>query len=252
MLPFLEPPSNILRPETKLFADEVSRVAGTPLSSAEKKIIDRLLVKQLLSANLWASQVVFYPIIGGSAAAHSINLVAPGTYSIIWSGTVTHDALGATSNGVTGQGNTQLATNLLGQDNSHASGYCGSASTNGVIIGNARLPADYFILRGLSNFQFRNAFAGTDTATSTAVSGFVAFSRTNSLNYDVRVGSTNQTFTRTSAAFNTDTIRIFALNSVFAAVNVRMVSLGSGLTTAQILNLESICNGYQAALGRLV
>ena len=57
-----------------------------------------------------------YPFVGGSAAAHSFNLVDPTKGRITWVGGVTHDQFGATGNGTSGFGKTgiKFAGNLSG------------------------------------------------------------------------------------------------------------------------------------------
>jgi len=251
MLPFLEPPRNILRPETKAFA-ALSGVAG-----AELKIVDRFLVRPLLSSGLWNSMTALYPFIGGSAAAHSINLVAPGTYSIIWSGTVTHDAAGIRNNGSTGWGNTQIPNNVLAQDSAHVMSYPTTApvsgNTNAWGKTGARIRLSISSTTPRWNASINDASSRiSSTATNT---GFILSNRIDATNRSITLVLAVENSTQASTAPDASTLEIYregggAIST--GQLTIAAASAGASLTTAQITAYQAIIQAYQNALGRSV
>lgn len=82
------------------------------------------LVAELKGYGLWQKFHAIYPFVGGTAGAHSYNLVNPATYQIVWSTSgVTHNANGITGNGSTGYGDTQYIIPSARQNDFHISVY---------------------------------------------------------------------------------------------------------------------------------
>lgn len=100
-----------------LFYDQVL-AAGVDIIDLGLYVPLRSLVLDCILCGAWNSIYAMYPLVGGTAGAHSINLKTPGTRSITWSGTVTHDANGIVGDGATGSGNCGFnlnnVTNSLG------------------------------------------------------------------------------------------------------------------------------------------
>jgi len=246
-----------LLPQTRTFRNGVAS-AGGAITSEQARVVDRFLTRPLLSSGLWSSMAALYPFIGGSAAAHSVNLVAPGTYSITWSGTVTHDANGATSNGTTGFGSAHLWT-VLARDNFHLMAYAGNSGspTAGGEFDywcNNGTPQCYLIHLGSSNRMiYRSNDNTTTTATSATVNGFMVNTRTSSGTKEITLRSTNESAAVASAVDpRAENMRLFATSVVGQACNIRTSSTGLGLTTAQRAAYQAIIENYNGALGRLV
>lgn len=65
-----------------------------------------VLVKELKSKAIWEQLQVLYPIIGGDATKHSLNLINANTFPITWVNSPTHSATGVAYNGVDQYGDT--------------------------------------------------------------------------------------------------------------------------------------------------
>ena len=95
---FFRPPSSCTDPDVMAF------MAATGITDPT---IDRAicnLVAQLKADNLWNKLEAIYPMVGGSATTHKFNLKNPidtdAAFRLLFSGGWTHDANGATPNGV--------------------------------------------------------------------------------------------------------------------------------------------------------
>ncbi len=95
---------------------------GASLSATQKGAVNTL-VEALKTAALWSHFVALYPFVGGTAAAHSINAKSPGTYNIVWNGTVAHNANGIAGDGATGYGALGLTAYALSQLNSRSASF---------------------------------------------------------------------------------------------------------------------------------
>src|SRR5690606_21266587 len=87
--------------------------AGGTLSDPQKDAINTFVVNTKADGT-WAKQYAIYPLAGGTAASHAINLKSPGTYDITWNGSVTHNEDGIKSDGSTGYGNTNFNPSSAG------------------------------------------------------------------------------------------------------------------------------------------
>ena len=92
------PPSSCTDPDVMAFM----AATGITDPTIDRAICD--LVAQLKADNLWNKLDAIYPMVGGSATTHKFNLKNPSdtdaAFRLLFSGGWTHDANGATPNGV--------------------------------------------------------------------------------------------------------------------------------------------------------
>lgn len=102
-------------PVAPVLTDAEAFIAAAGITIASQKTAIERLISDLKAAGTWSKFRFIYPLVGGNAAAHSINLKDPrpldAAYRITWSGGLTHD-----QNGVTG------STDGFGR--THYSGRC--------------------------------------------------------------------------------------------------------------------------------
>ena len=100
------------------------------------------LVVGLKADGLWDKMKAIYPFVGGTASTHKYNLKDPrdldAAYRLVFNGGWTHDANGATPNGVNAYADTKLIaqTNMFGKD--YSIGYYSRTNSDGIFadIGN--------------------------------------------------------------------------------------------------------------------
>ena len=103
----------LLDPDAEAFLEDVVAAGGT-VDSTMSGATDTFY-KALKTNNIWSKMILFYPLIGGTAAAHSIQGIRSSgtTYDLTMVGGMTHGVSGATGNGTnSGMRTRYLANNL--------------------------------------------------------------------------------------------------------------------------------------------
>lgn len=215
----------------------------------------------LITDGLWTKARLINPVLGGSSATHQFNLI--GATPLSFFGSITHSSTGMTGNGTNGYYNTFISLNEIGQDEHSAFLYLRTnvaedrtdlgqvdASVRGISIA-SRLVANTFSSR--SSNSVLNSTANTDSRR------FVGISRTGSANYIQRFGGNSTTITQTTLVNNLLANQIFgmALNQAgtanfFSTKEHSFIWIGEGLTSGEIVNLETRVNTLMTALGRNV
>jgi hypothetical protein len=243
-------------------------INATGIGGIEAVAINNL-VNQLKTAGLWNSFNTIYPFVGGTAYTHQFNLKNPqntdAAYRIVWNGTITHDSNGITPNGTNGYGNLFISPSVWGggTDNVHMSMYIRTITARaGTDIGsNNGTNHAFFNPRNASN-QIAYTVNTNSTATNVAfsgTSGFFGMSRLDASNQIVTVNTTQTSAARASvsSAANTRPMVIGAYNANGSIINFQnrnyaLLTLGFGLSDANMDNLSAINQTFQSTLGRFV
>lgn len=97
--------------------DALAFFTAAGITNAAQKLAVNTLVLSLKGTgtpSFWSRDVLIYPLVGGSASSHAVNLKTPGTYNLTYSGSgVTHSALGMKGDGVAGWAKTGYLQALL-------------------------------------------------------------------------------------------------------------------------------------------
>ena len=217
------------------------------------------LVSGLKTNGLWSKIIAFYPLVGGTATLHSYNLKNTSQYQISWSGSLTHNNMGVT--GMGGYGNTGIVpSTALSLNDVHLSIYVnsGNSSSDGCDMGSQSTGNTnrLFIARynWVINANMNDATAGFSAAGN---SGFCYGSRKSA---DTRIRGANTTYESSSVsslALNTHPIYVMAVNyhDLSAGVVYRRhasYSVGSGLTSGELMTFNTLIQAFQTALGRNV
>lgn len=260
---YLWSPSRRLDPD----ADNFLTRAG--ITDASQRAAVNVLATQLKAASLWTLIGAFYPFVGGTAGAHAQNLKSS-SFTISWSGTVTHNANGITGNGTDGWGDTGWDSTANASQNSvHGYCYCRTAvpTADGRLIGVANAAGTSRI--GLVSDAATNNL-GIDGAHN-GVTGLAQVVSTNDLRGSSCIsrtaGTTNTTYLRAitpvvdataSVATCGESVGVLARNfesfgpDKFSDANLAAVCLGTGLSGGEYASLATIVQTYQTSLGRNV
>lgn len=219
------------------------------------------------AASLWAKRDGIYPIVGGNATAHGINLKGA-SYTITWHGTVTNDANGITGNGSTGYGDTGFnPSTALGQVSLNSAslfGYVGTASLPaGVYFGCFNSGSDRFYVVQGSSSQFAvpalNGASGVDVSPSTGgdARGLFLATRTSGSSESAYDNFTSQTSgTSTSSSLPNANICVLARGGGgpdnFTTINLRGFGFGAGVSPPDAATERAIWDTYESILGRKV
>lgn len=220
------------------------------------------LVANAQAHDWWDKCDCIYPFVGGNATAHAQNLKSS-SFTIAWSGTVTHDANGITGNGTTGYGNTGYIPSSSGQfalNSAHTGVYRRIAGNGGNYISCTSGAAGSWQFRrgGLSTGITAVANdATTYNVTTGSTGGWFTLSRIDAAGKHVyALGIDNS---QVAASTGVDTLALFILAldnagvaSGFSTVNLAGATIGSGLTFAEHTLMAADWQTFQTSLGRQV
>jgi hypothetical protein len=210
------------------------------------------LVIGMKADGLWSKMKAIYPVVGGSASSHAVNLKTPGTYNLTNLNTGwTHDANGMTSlNTFAGTG-IQPST-VLGLNDTHLSYFTSVVdSTQACMIGAYNAPNRLAIYT--AGVYGVNSAAWSSYTYSGGGAKFRIVSRLSSTVQKFANNGTIQTATLNSSVRPTANIELARLGG-FASDNFngicKFASIGDGLTDTDIANFNTAVTTYQTALSR--
>lgn len=217
------------------------------------------LVIALKGYSIWTKFKAIYPVVGGTASSHAVNLKTPGTYNLSFTTGWTHSSTGMTPNGAA-YADTGLNDNtVLSLNSAHISFYS-RTNVDGLYcdIGNY----DAATTSGINLFsRFVNEFYGRVHNDGVGVSN----SDSRGLFLANRVGST-QTRNFVNSTLKLQTIASVAkvsYNVVIAARNrgfydfysprqCAFASIGDGLTDTDAANFYTAVQAFQTTLNRQI
>jgi hypothetical protein len=217
------------------------------------------LVLALKGYSIWTKFKAIYPIVGGTASSHAVNLKTPGTYNLTFATGWTHSATGMTPNGATFANSNLLPSTHLNTNSNSFGIYSRTNNTSGTQV--------YGIWNGLASFLQNNLTAANFV--SGEVTGIVSYTAnpTTSLLMATRTSSSLLKAFRAGVLLgqNTSSItQIPNINFYFGARNnggnadfwtshqLAFAFLGDGLTDAEAANFYTAVQAYQTTLSRQV
>lgn len=234
-------------------------LSAAPIQTGKLNALN-LMVKELQRFLLFDKFTAFYPILGGIASWHSLNLINPTTFQITWTGTVTHNANGVTSDGTTGYGDTGFIRTTVAASYGY---FTTSTAYNGTPMGTTDTDSAV-----ASDFTDRNGNAlsaefndnGVDPATTAAppTSGLiVGQSLSNSTNEIWVRGSLIDSGSGSGNATTNLPVSILGLNTAgggvadFCTQTFQLFFIAAtSLSSTEHSMLNYIVNQYQTSLAR--
>jgi len=228
------------------------------------------LVTDLKGYSIWTKFKAIYPIVGGSASSHAVNLVTPGTYNLTFSSGWTHSSTGMLPNGTSAYANTNLIPNsVVSLTSNHFSFYsrtnqaAAAAVDMGCSINPTEMPLIYVCAKYSSNnYLVYNPDYNVSgiSVSNTDSTGYYAISRTaNNLLKSYKNSTVQGTSTATIVQTGLPTVNIyisgynyFGGTSGYSAKECAFSSIGDGLTDAEVSNLYTAVQAFQTTLGRQV
>jgi hypothetical protein len=210
------------------------------------------LVTDLKGYSIWTKFNAIYPVVGGIASSHAVNLKTPGTYNLTFGTGWTHNANGMTSLNTFAETNLQPST-VLGLNDSHLSYFTTGFidSTQACMIGAYTAP-NYILLYSGGIYGVNSA---SFTTYNPGVVGTPKFRITSRLSSTVHKFANNGTIfsgTVNSTVRPTATVNLARLGGATDNFNgiCKFASIGDGLTDTDIANFNTAVTTYQTALSR--
>lgn len=204
-----------------------------------------------------------YPFVGGSAAAHAIDLL--GNYPITWNGGITHDASGILGNGTSGYGATGIIPSsdaIVLQDSAHIACYHNQDPAVGSGVSFGCNDGTYYFTqqatRAVDSIDYYYVNSGTfsNPGAGTPPDGFFVTQRELSTHQDqYQNGTRTNNHAVTSTGLSTVELYLLAQNNngtdnAWAADQISFASVGAGLTSGENTTFNTAVQAYATALSR--
>jgi hypothetical protein len=219
------------------------------------------LVIALKGYSIWTKFKAIYPIVGGTASSHAVNLKTPGTYNMSFATGVTHSSTGMISGGA-GYADTNLNQSLLSQNSTHLSFYSrtnlnGNQAEIGIHAGNYNLMQ----IRVSGTGYYLINTGGLPTAAETDSRGFFIGNRQSLNDIDAwKNGVKILNGTTASGTVASGNLFLLAYNNIqggggasgVSTKQCAFASIGDGLTDTDAANFYTAVQAYQTTLARQV
>ena len=249
-------------------ADAAAFFTAASITDTTQKSAVNQLVLDLKSASIWSKMKALYPIVGGVASSHAVNLKTPGTFNLNFQTGWTHSSTGMTPNGAT-YADTFFIPSVNGTLNSSHISYYSRTDANGLTdmgannsLGTAGGTSMYIKLSGIYN--------GNNDTYPTVSADYARFTNANSLGLYINTrtasnlqkayknGASQASSTSTGSRTNRS-IYLAAMNKDnpigvidFGNHQCAFTSIGDGLTDTDATNFYNAVQTYQTNLGRQV
>ncbi len=260
--PSSTPPAGLA--EANAYLSAMISAGGTGITSTVSAATQTLFTS-LWSNNLNTELIAMYPFLGGNASACKFNALNPldtnAAYRLAFNGGWTFNASGATSNGDNAYANTYLSGNTIIPNDNHLSVYMrdNTAINSKTYLGYADGSTNFLISNGGDNnyhYYYGLDTAGIVTSTSATTSGLNLISTTATTFQNLyRNGSVVVTNSGAATGSTNQELFIGALNNAGTIIQYygnqyRFVTIGYGLSAAQVSTLSTIINTFQTSLSR--
>lgn len=245
-------------------ADALAFFSAANITDATQKLAVNQLVLDLKSANIWTKMKALYPLVGGVATSHAVNLKTPGTFNLTFAVGMLHQSSGINGNS-TSTANTNLTPSTAlsaNLDNTHLSFYCSTNNPSFDIadIGSFGTNSNWTLLEVYQSLLYNliNQNITTSNFSMTNSTGMFIGSRTaNNILKSYKNSNLIATFTTSSNSLSNIPITICGMNRNIGPAYISnrtysFASIGDGLTDAEALSFYNAVQTYQTTLGRQV
>jgi hypothetical protein len=242
-----------LMPKSSFDADAQAFITAAGITDGTQQNAINTLVLALKGHSIWTKFKAIYPVVGGIASSHAVNLKTPGTYNLTFQTGWTHNSNGMTPLNTSANTGIQPST-VLGLNDAHLSYFTTGSidSTQACMIGAYTAPNGILIYSG-------NGIYGVNTATFTNYN--VGLSSTPKFRITSRLSSTVQKFANNGTIYSgtavstlrpTTNILLARLGGATDFFNgiCKFASVGDGLTDTDMTNFNTAVTAYQTALSR--
>jgi hypothetical protein len=216
------------------------------------------LVIELKADSLWTKMKAIYPVVGGSASSHAVNLKTPGTFNLSFSSGWTHSANGMQPNGAAYADTNFSISGQMTASNAAFGIYSRTNDTTGLkVIGayNGANVSRCWI--NLTNGNIQIADTGQISYTANPSTGFF-MSRRDATNFNqsykngVSLGSVTNNFSVFNLNFYLGAANDGGSPNYYSTHQMAFAFLGgnAALTDTDAANLNTRVNTYQTALSR--
>jgi len=219
------------------------------------------LVIGMKADSLWAKMKAIYPIVGGVASSHAVNLKTPGTFNLTFTNAWTHASTGMTPNGTSAYANTGF--NPLTQSlprNSAGMGVYNRTDTSTTGAHGQRVSNTFEIFERWTNntaYCYINDNSGGFQTTNFDSRGLFQSSRTASNAIRLNINTAQYTGVQASTGDSNGNLWIGASNNggsgtFFNNRQIAFFYIAEGFNNTEMQNIYTAVQAYQTTLSRQV
>ena len=247
--------------------DAQAFITAAAITNPTQQAAINTLVTDLKGYNIWTKFKAIYPIVGGVASSHAVNLKTPGTFNLSFATGVTHSANGMQFNGMSGYANTAFIPSINGltYNNNHLSFYSrtstakdfyemGSASNNSA---NDILSLWTRRTANTAGYDSGNFATNRLTAANTDGRGFYINTAPSTISKIFKNGSSIASKTLSSSSISSINVYVGGLIEAsgityYSDRQCAFASIGNGLTDTEAANFYTAVQAYQTTLNRQI
>lgn len=250
--------SNTVTPTSSVDADAQAFITAASITNPTQQSAINQLVVDLKGYSIWTKFKAIYPIVGGVASSHAVNLKTPGTFNLTFSSGWTHSTNGMTP--LNAYADTNFSVNQLTASNAAFGIYSRTNSTSPTqIIGAFDVTNLSRCWINLSNGNIQIADTGQISYTANPSTGFF-MTRRDSTNFNqsykngVSLGSVTNNFTAFNRNFYLGAANDNGTLNYFSTHQLAFAFLGgnSALTNTDAANLYTAVQAFQTTLNRQI
>jgi hypothetical protein len=248
--------------------DAQAFITAASITNATQQSAINTLVVDLKGYSIWTKFKAIYPIVGGNASSHAVNLKTPGTYNLTFATGWTHSSTGMTPNGVTYADTSLIPSSVLTNNNTHLSFYSRTSSIIngqrdiGVFVSGANPCASLGTNTGVQLSDHYSFSTNRISASIANALGFVNGIRTSSTSHKLfkngtQIGTTDTyantwTLPTQEIYIGAANINPFPFTNTSSTKETAFASIGDGLTDTEAANFYTAVQAYQTTLSRQV
>lgn len=252
--------------------DAQAFITAASITDPTQQAAINTLVVDLKGYSIWTKFKAIYPIVGGTASSHAVNLKTPGTYNLSFASGWTHSSNGMQPNGTSAYADTNLKVDLIAQNSGHLSYYSRSNTAGGV--GQFKVEVGYTKLIGTAsnsllcisrdNASFGLIHSNTlaTSATNADTRGFYIANRSNSTVQTLDKNGSVSNTSNDASVTPTPAVMSYWIGGRNSPDNAGIVnytdrqcafsSIGDGLTSTERANFYTAVQAFQTTLGRSI
>lgn len=232
-------------------------ITAASITDNTQKSATNSLTIDLKGYNIWTKFKAIYPIVGGSASSHAVNLKTPGTFNLTFASGWTHSANGMTPTNAYADSSLNVLSNLS-QNSTHISVYIrtNNASNAAAIAASRTYSPSLNLFPNFSGSSYFRVNSNADGGFSTGASHlglWVAnrISSTETRNYRNTTRYVNST--SSTGLINQNVWLASSPDFTDYYINqFSFASIGDGLSDTEAANFYTAVQAYQTTLSRQV
>lgn len=252
--------SNTITPTSAVDPDAQAFITAAGITNPTQQGAINTLVLALKGYSIWTKMKAIYPIVGGSASSHAVNLKTPGTFNLSFSSGWTHSANGMQPNGAAYADTNFSISGQMTASNAAFGIYSRTNDTTGLkVIGayNGANVSRCWI--NLTNGNIQIADTGQISYTANPSTGFF-MSRRDATNFNqsykngVSLGSVTNNFSVFNLNFYLGAANDGGSPNYYSTHQMAFAFLGgnAALTNTDVSNLYTAVQNFNTALSRQV